>query len=112
MTDDMAKNSTLTPAQLTSLLAKHDASLVADLLKQVDAAAAIEKKGTNVELRKAAHRKNLKENNSIELTKVAEAQDVILPHGAEIAAKSDAIMDRGFTEDEAAMAMDMAGNCT
>lgn len=96
----------LSPAEVAAVLAKHDATLVADLLAQADGVAATLKKGSNVELRKAAHRKALKEANAVELVRVAEAQDDILPLGSAIAAASDEIMERGFSTEEAEKAMD------
>lgn len=95
----------IVPADLAALLKKHDASLVADLLAQVDAAAAIEKRGTNVELRKAAHRKNLAENNKIALAEVGDELKQLLPRGKRIAKKSDAIMDTGLSAEDAVEAM-------
>jgi hypothetical protein len=90
---------------LAELLAKHDANLVASLLAEVDLAAAIEKKGNNVELRKAAHRKNLAENNKIELAKVGDALKSLLPRGKKIAKSSDSVMEVGLTEDQAVEVM-------
>lgn len=101
----MSKSPATTSAA-TALAKLNEATLVADLLKQADQAAAALKSGSNVELRKAAHRKNLKEANAVELVRVAQAQDDILPQGSGIAAKSDEIMERGFNEDEALLAMD------
>jgi hypothetical protein len=96
----------LSRTEIAAALAKHDATLVADLLSQVDAAAATLKKGSNVEVRKAAHRKALEEANAVELVRVAEAQDDILPQGSGLAAKSAEVMERGLSEEEALLAMD------
>lgn len=95
----------LTRTEIAALLAKHDKNMVKDILAQVDAAAAIEKKGTNVELRKAAHRKALKENNAIELNKVTAAQDRMLPAGQQLASQSEQIMETGLDVEQAAVAM-------
>ena len=96
----------LSRTEIAAILAKHDASLVADLLSQVDVASAIEKKGNNVELRKAATRKALAQNNKIEQTKVAEAHDVELSRGQRLAAASDSIMETGLDTEQALQAME------
>lgn len=101
----MSKNTTLTPAAITELLAQHDADLVANILRQVDDAAAAVKKGTNVELRKAAHRKALKDNNAIELERVDAAQERMLPQGQTLAEQSDQIMAAGLDVEQAVVAM-------
>lgn len=101
----MSKSISTSPA--AAAMAKlSEATLVADLLKQADQAAAALKSGSNAALRKAGHQKALKEANAVELVRVAQAQDGILPQGSGIAAKSDEIMERGFNEDEALLAMD------
>jgi hypothetical protein len=102
----MSKSKSLSRTEIAAALAKHDATLVTDLLRQADIAAAAVKSGSNVELRKAAHVKALKEANAVELVRVAAAQDDILPLGSAIAAVSDEIMERGFNTDEALKAMD------
>lgn len=101
----MTKPKNLSPAEIAAVLAKHDATLVSDLLSQVDVASAISKKGNNVELRKAGTRKALAENNKIVQTKVADAGDVMLSRGQRLAAATDSIMENGLDEEQAAQAM-------
>ena len=97
--------STTELAAVLDAIAKRDSSLVADVLAQVDVASAIEKKGSNLETRKATHRKALAQNNKIELTKVSEADDKSLALGQVLATASDSIMERGFSPEEAEQAM-------
>jgi hypothetical protein len=102
----MTKSISTTPSINDILKAVGNSTVLKDLLAQVDAAAAIEKKGNNVELRKAAHRKNLAQNNKIELAKVGDALKTMLPLGKKIAKKSDQIMDEGVTDEDAVEMME------
>ena len=95
----------LSPAEIVAVLAQHDATLVKDLLAEVDVASAISKKGNNVELRKAGTRKALAENNKIVQTQVAEASDVMLSRGQRLAAAADSIMENGLDTEQAFQAM-------
>lgn len=102
----MTKSASIAPAALTAMLKKQtDTTLVAALLAEIDQAAAVEKKGSNVELRKAAHRKALKEANAVELARVESAQAEMLPLGSELAQESDEIMASGMTDEQAFKAM-------
>ena len=97
---------TIAPAALTEIFKKHGSdSLVKDILAEIDRASAVEKKGSNVETRKAAHRKALKEANAVEIAKVNEAQELMLPLGTELAQASDEVMVNGLTDEQAKTAM-------
>lgn len=98
----MAKSQSLATTKLAAELKKQTKnSLVKDILAEVDTASAIEKKGNNAAVRKAAHQKALAENNKIELARVSDAMSTLLPLGKKIAAKSDELMERGLTDDDA-----------
>lgn len=90
----------LAPAELTALLQAGSSSLIADLLAQADRTAALAKKGSNVEARKAAHRKNLAENNKLALAAVNAAFQKLIPLGQTIAAYSEQVMADGADEDQ------------
>lgn len=80
-------------------------SIVKDLLSQADRAAALEKRGTNVSLRKAAYIENLAEGNEVALAKLNTAIAALVPTGQSIAAHADEMMERGLNEDEAVEVM-------
>lgn len=95
----------LSPASITALLNQVQGNILSDLLAEVDTAAAIEKKGSNVGLRKAAHRTALAENNKIELAKVAEAAADHLPVGKEVVSFADEAIESGLDEKQAVVVM-------
>lgn len=91
--------------KLVEMLKKHDKSIVADLLKQVDTASALQKKGSNVELRKKAMLKSLAENNDIALSEFSDALDSLIPLGQELTQQADGIIAKGLDEVQAVTAM-------
>lgn len=98
---------TLANDEIVALLKKHDKNVVKNILKQVDTAAALEKRGNNVELRKAAMQKAVAESNGIAIADFNEAADKIIPLGSGLAKNLDTIVTGGLTEDEAETAMEL-----
>lgn len=98
---------TLANDEIVALLKKHDKNVVKNILKQVDTAAALEKRGNNVELRKAAMQKAVAESNGIAIAEFNEAADKIIPLGSGLAKNLDTIVAGGLNEDEAETAMEL-----
>ena len=97
----------LSTNDIVALLKKHDKNVVKSILKQADAAAAQEKSGNNVELRKAAMRKALKDSNNIVLTKYIEAANDLIPLGQELSTEGDEIIANGLNEEQVVVAMNL-----
>lgn len=91
--------------KLVAMLKKHDKEVVKNLLAKVDTAAALEKRGNNVDLRKAAMRKALAENNEIALAELSDALDAIIPLGQELAEQFDEVEVKGLNEENIVTAM-------
>lgn len=96
----------LATTDITALLDRAEGSLIADLLSQANEADAIEKRGNNAAIRKAATRKALAENNKIVQTRVSESGDVALARGQRLAAASDSIMEIGLDSEQVEQAME------
>jgi hypothetical protein len=97
----------LSTDEIVALLKKHDKNVVKNILKQVDTAAALEKRGNNVELRKAAMQKAVAESNSVAIAEFTAATDKIVPLGQELAADSDEIIAGGLNEEQVVTAMNL-----
>ncbi len=97
----------LAPNEIIAMLKKHDKNLVKALLKEVDTAVAQEKNGNNVELRKAAMQKAVKESNSIVLAKYTEAANDLIPLGQKLSANGERIVTEGLDENEVVTAMEL-----
>lgn len=99
----------LSKSAIAKLIKQHEdkvvSGVVADILSQADRASAIEKTGNNVELRKAALRKALAENNKVALDEVEEALGMLVPLGQVLAAESESVMENGFDDENVVTAM-------
>ena len=70
----MSKSKTLAPAAIAQLLKKaQKQGFLADILAEVELASAQEKKGNNIEVRKAAILKALSTKNELALAEITEA---------------------------------------
>lgn len=97
----------ISTAKLVEMLKKHDKSVVSDLLKQVDLASALSKKGSNVELRKKAVLQSLEQNNDLALAELSDALDALIPLGQELTKQADEIIAQGLDEEQVVTAMNL-----
>lgn len=102
----MAKSKTLAPAAIAQLLKKaQKQGFLADILAQVELASAQEKKGNNIEVRKAAILKALSTKNDLALAEITEAYNEHLNLSDEVAEFAPEAGEVGLNADQAVSAM-------
>lgn len=102
----MTKPKTLAPAAIAQLLKKAEKQgFLADILAQVESASAQEKKGNNIEVRKAAILDALATQNDLALAEITEAYNQHINLSDEAAGFAPEVAEVGLNADQAVTAM-------
>lgn len=102
----MSKSKALAPAHISEMLKKAERKgVVADILAEVDEAAAIEKRGNNAATRQAAIVKALADNNELAEAEIIEAHNDHVDLAPQVAAFAPEAAETGLSDEQALTAM-------